>query len=246
MQRRIMILEDDKVSMTSIRLIIEDLHRDVEIFCADSLKEAYSIVMEQQMHLLIVDIVLKPENPGDVSGFRFVQEIRKVKKYEFVPVIFVTSLENPKLYSYTELNCLGYIEKPYDEAQIKRYVLKALDFPVVEDQERCVYFRKEGIAYCKRISEIYYIEISRRKLLVHCENENLEIPYKTCAEILKELDSPAFVQCSRYAIVNKQYIEYIDYARRYIKLKNQKQLIEIGPIMKNKFKVEIENGTGFS
>lgn len=244
MQRRIMILEDDRIAMENIMRIISGLHKDIAVFCADTLEKAYSIVMEQQIHLLIVDIILKPENPCDVSGFRFVQELREMKKYAYVPVIFVTSLEDPKLYSYSELNCFGYIEKPYDEEMVRKYVLRALDFPIKEDKDRCIYFRRDGIAYCRHVSEIYYLEISRRRILVHCRDEVLEIPYKTSEEIMKELDSPEFVKCSRHFIVNKRHIDLIDYTRRYIKMRNLDDLIEIGATMKKRLRVELENESG--
>ena len=67
----------------------------------------------------------------------------------------------------------------------------------------------------------------------------LEIPYKTCEELMNEMDSKYFVQCSRYAIINKSYIEQIDYTNRYIKLKYVKAPVEIGVIMKNKLKEKI-------
>lgn len=241
MTRNVLLLEDQPSVQDNISRIINSLGRNIKIICADNIKDGYSIAIEQQIHLFVVDIILEPENSGDISGLKFVQEIRNINRYKFVPVIFVTSLEDPKLWSYSQLGCLGYIEKPFNELQVKKYVLKALDFPVITDSDRHIYFRKDGIAYAKCVSDIYFIEISRRKITLYCSNDVLEIPYKTCKEIMQELGSPAFIQCSRYIIINKNYIENIDYARRLIKLKNIDRLIEIGPIMKNKFREEMES-----
>lgn len=245
MHRNILILEDNIFVMKDICNIIEELHREVVVYTASDIKEAYDISMEQHIHLFIVDIILNPKNNGDVSGIRFVQEIRNVNRYEFIPVIFLTSLQDPMLYSYSQLGCMGYIEKPYDASRVKKYILKALHFPVPTERDRFVYFRKEGIVYSKCVSEIYFIEVSRRKVIIYCENDKLEVPYKTCSEILEELDSPSFVQCNRKYIVNRDYIEQIDYPRRLIKLKNINKIIEIGPVIKEKFKLEIEKGAGF-
>lgn len=55
-------------------------------------------------------------------------------------------------------------------------------------------------------------------MVIHYKNDILEIPYKTGEEILKDIDLVQFVRCSRYTIVNRQYIVAIDYANRYIKL----------------------------
>lgn len=89
---------------------------------------------------------------------------------------------------------------------------------------------------------IYLVFKSFGKITIHCVNDELEIPYRTCGEILQELDSKSFVQCSRYCIVNKKYIKQIDYTNRFIKLRNVDAPIEIGIIVKKSFKQSVENG----
>ena len=92
------------------------------------------------------------------------------------------------------------------------------------------------------VKDIVYIEISRRKIKIHCVYDELEIPYVTCEEILQKLDSNSFIQCSRYCIVNRKYIEQIDYTNRFIKLKYLDSQIEMGIIMKKAFKNRVDNG----
>lgn len=242
MRKQVLILEDDSNSAKEIETVLKAIDEDIIVYEADSLQRAYHIAIECHIHLFIVDIILNPSNSGDISGLGFVQELRKIKKYEYVPVIFVSSLEDPKLFSYSQLYCLGYIEKPFERKQLEKYVLRALQFPVAEDEDRYIFFRADGLVYSKRIGEICYFEISRRCIKVHCTNDELVIPYKTCEELIKEIDSPLFVQCSRFCIINKKFIEYIDYRNRYVKLKNFDKLLEIGSCMKSKFKKEMEYG----
>ncbi len=238
-KRNVLILEDKKSHREALYKIITDLAQNITIYTASNVHSAYQIAMENHIHLFLLDIILCPEKPGDVMGLRFAQEIREIKKYQFTPLIFITSLEDPKLYSYSKLHCFGYIEKPFSVEQVRKSVLKALEFPVEDDTERFVYFRKDGIVYAKCIKDIIYIENARRKVIIHCKNDVLEIPYKTCEELMNEMDSKYFVQCSRYTIINKRYIEEIDYTNRYIKLKHVKAPVEIGVIMKNKLKGKI-------
>lgn len=236
MIRNVLIIEDKKSHMEALCKIVSDLNRNLKIYTAVDAEEAYQIAMEHHIHLFLVDIILHPEKPGDVMGLKFAREIRDVRKYMFTPLIFITSLEDPKLYSYSQLHCFGYIEKPFSEEQVRKLISKALEFPVEDDEERFVYFRKDGIVYSKCIKEIIYIENSRRKVVIHCEKDVLEIPYKTCDEILEELDSALFIQCSRYTILNKKYIEEIDYTNRYVRLRGIQKPVEIGIIMKKRFK----------
>lgn len=240
MIRNVLIIEDKKSHMDALYKIVSEVKSDIKILTAYDIETAYQFSMEYHVHLFLIDIILRPEKPGDVLGLTFAQKIREIENYRFTPIIFITSLEDPKLYSYSQIQCLGYIEKPFSKEQVKKLVLKALEFPIVDDDERYVYFRKDRIVYSKNLKEIIFIENSRRKVAIHCKEDILEIPYKTCGEILAELDSDSFIQCSRYMIVNKRYIERIDYTNRYIKLKGVKDYVEIGAIMRKNFKDKME------
>ena len=58
-----------------------------------------------------MDIILNISVPGDVVGIKFVENVRKIKKYEFTPSIFTTSLEDADLYAYAQLHYYRYFEK---------------------------------------------------------------------------------------------------------------------------------------
>ena len=63
----------------------------------------------------------------------------------------------------------------------------------------------------------------------------MKLPYKPNYKILEELASDKFIQCSRYHIINYDYIDKIDTVNRYILLKGVKTPIEIGNSFKKKF-----------
>lgn len=241
MQRNILIVEDKTVYSQAISKIINEMHLNTTIYSAANVREAYQVLENRRIHLFLIDIILNSKDSGDVSGLHFAEEIRGYTKYKYVPIVFITSLEDPKLYTYSQLHCYDYIEKPFSVPRVRDTILGALEMPFISNDERCVYFRKDGIIYSKRLKEIIYIESSRRKIRIHCEDDELEIPYKTIDEILRELDSESFVQCSRYVILNRNYIEKIDYVNRFVKLKHIKEPIEIGIIMGKTFRQKIEN-----
>ncbi len=114
-----------------------------------------------------------------------------------------------------------------------------MEFPAVHNEPQNVFFRKDGILYKKEISEILYIENSRAGQTVYCSNGNLKLPYKPNYKILEELASDKFIQCSRYHIINYDYIDKIDTVNRYILLKGVKTPIEIGNSFKKKFLKDI-------
>lgn len=240
--KNILIIEDQKPHMEALTKVISQIE-NVHIYKAYNVAEAYYMLSLHHMHLFLVDIILDTSKSGDVSGLDFVRDIRQNKRYEFMPVIFITSLEDPQLYSYSQLHCFGYIEKPFEAKQVENLVREALQFPALSSENRNLYFRIDGIIYSVRVDDIIYIENSRRRLGIHCVNDYIEVPYKTANEILEELDSPHFIPCSRYAIVNQNYIERIDFTNRYLKLRGVEESIEIGAIMKKRFKDSIMNIT---
>lgn len=242
MTRNVLIVEDKQNHSDAIRKILSEMNADIMIFQAYNLEEAYHVVAEHHIHLFLLDIILDTGRAGDVSGLNLAKELRQHQRYEFTPIIFITTLEDPQLYSYRQLHCFGYIEKPFDSKQIQQLVQTALNFPVTHPENKNMYFRRDGILYSIRTGDIIYIENSRRLLRIHSVKEELEVAYKTAAEILEELDSPDFLQCSRYVIVNRNYIEKIDFTNRYLKLRGIKDNIEIGTIMKKQFRDRIENG----
>lgn len=237
--KTVLIVEDNVRSMEMLVKIIENLRTDVEIKTASSQEEAAILAMKFNIDLFMLDIILNASNPGDVSGMKFAEYIRTLQKYKYTPIIFITALEDPELHAYSDLHCYYYVEKPYDVEKVSSVISEALEFPAAHNEPQNVFFRKDGILYKKEISEILYIENSRAGQTVYCSNGNLKLPYKPNYKILEELASDKFIQCSRYHIINYDYIDKIDTVNRYILLKGVKTPIEIGNSFKKKFLKDI-------
>lgn len=233
--RRVLILEDNVRNMEMLVKIIENMGKDIVIKRATGIDEASSLIIKYNIDLFMLDIILDPTNSSDASGMKFAEYVRTFQKYKYTPIIFITALEDPELHAYSDLHCYSYVEKPYDVEKVAAVISEALAFPKAEEEPRSVYFRKDGILYKKKVSEIVYIENSRTGQIVHCTNGNLKLPYKANKLILEELGSDKFVQCSRFTIVNKDYIDKIDIVNRYIQLYVVDEQVEIGESYKRNF-----------
>ena len=77
-----------------------------------------------------------------------------------------------------------------------------------------------------------------RKLTVYMVDEQIEIPYMTCSAMMDKLNTDDFLQYSRNGILHRKYIDYVDEANRYIRMKNG-AMLEIGRIVKKKFMQEL-------
>lgn len=125
MKKAVLIVEDDANQLEVLRQIVEAADNSAEIYTAMDVASAYKILLTHTIDVFLVDIILDTSLRVDTSGIRLVEKLRTIPRYMFTPVIFVTSLEDPAMYAYTDLNCISYIEKPFDTSQVLRVVEKA-------------------------------------------------------------------------------------------------------------------------
>lgn len=228
MKKTVLILEDQKIASEALEKILKEISDDITIIALDNVREAYAEAMQTTIDVFLIDIILDVKRPGDVSGAVYTQKIRKIEKYAFTPIIFITSLQDLKSYLYDNVQCYGYIEKPFDVEMVKCKIEAALRFETRHDEEETLFFRKDGIFFACKTNEIKYVEIYQHTMFVHGKDKNLEIPYMTCDKFLEMVDSEYFIRCSRNTIINKRYIENLDFTNRLIKLDSCDELIPMG------------------
>lgn len=130
--KKILVLEDNPMTLGYITSLIQEIDTKNTIFECSDVKDAYQYALEKDIDLFIIDIILDTSRPGDSSGLKFVDGIRGIDRYAFTPVIFVTSLEDARLYTYEKLHCYSFIEKPFAPNMLKELVRQCLNFPSVE------------------------------------------------------------------------------------------------------------------
>lgn len=233
--KRVLIVEDNEKHMEALSKLLSNVE-DVQVVKAYNMTEACYMLSLYEFSLFLIDIVLDTKHSNDVSGMKLVKHIREIGKYQFTPIIFITSLEDPKLCAYRDLHCYQYIEKPFDIEYVYSVIKAALKYENVNHKNDYAYFKKDGILYSVAIKDIVYIEINRRKIIIHTVSDCLELGYHTISEILDKLSSEDFFRCNRGTIINIKFIELVDYSNRYVKLHNIVDSLEIGPSMKKEFK----------
>ena len=244
MKKTVLIIEDNQAQLEMLRRLVLEVNAEAVVYTASEIQTAYQIMLEKTIDTFLVDIILDVKKPGDTSGVRFVEKVRTIPKYMFTPVLFITSLEDTTKYAYTDLNCLGYVEKPFSPESVKQLVKKALYFSTEkeEEKEEVFCFRKDGILYPVKISNIIYIESINHTVNVYMKTGgSLSVPYRSCKQLMEDMNASCFMQCSRNSIINKDYVENIDLANRLIALNGVSNRIEIGITYKKKIMAEYEN-----
>lgn len=227
--KKILILEDNSTTVEHLKALIKEIAIKALIFAYDQAAEGYQCVMENNIDLFIVDIILDTKRPGDSSGLKFIDHIRKIEQYAFTPVIFITALEDSRLYTYEELHCYRFFEKPFDSEELKEEIRHCLKFSDVRPEKKKLYFRKDGVVVSLKQEEIVYVESHRHYAQIHLKSgEKIKMPYLTLKRFLAEADSKEFIQCSRSMVINLDYMDNIDFSNGVISLNKGREKAEIG------------------
>ena len=235
MKRNVLIIEDNRTCMEALAELTRKCDTVGAVFCVDNSAEAYKCAMENEIDLFLVDIILDGENAHDISGIVLIDNLRKMMRYEFTPVIFITSLVDEAMNAFHNLHCYDYIEKPFDLEKVEKIIRTALKAPLCDDRESGVfYYRKDGVLYALNIDRLIYLETGFRNVMIYTLDETIEIPYMSLKNLMKDLPRKYFIQCSRNVVVNRRFILYADKVNQMVKLRNGK-VVKIGGRMKKGF-----------
>lgn len=227
--KNILLLEDDEDTRNTLICLIKSISNDINVYSFSDMTGIYDIIMTHPIDLFILDIIIYKNIIGDTSGMKFAEKIRGITKYEFVPIIFISSLYDPKLYAYSSIHSYEYIEKPFDKNHIIDTVTKALRFPGRQKNEKSICVRMDGAIFVIRCSELLYIESLRHKVYIYKTDGNKIIaPYRTFKNILLETEDPNLRQISRSIIINVKYMEFVDWVNNCVKMKECSDLLNIG------------------
>lgn len=241
--KKILILEDNSIALEHLAGIVREVDTRNIVFTFDCIKDAYQCALEKIIDLFLIDIILDTSHPGDASGLKYVESIRKVEHYSFTPIIFITSLEDIRSYTYENLHCYSFIEKPFDVNRVKQAIEQCLKFPGNLQNTKTLYFRRDGIILAIERDEIVYAESIDHIMHIHTnQGDELKIPYITIKKLLEETDSLDIIQCSRNTIVNRKFVHNVDIPNRIIQLKGSFGRVEIGIMFKKSMKESFRVG----
>ncbi len=162
----ILIVDDNKNNLLSLRSLIEEYISDVWVFEADSGIRALNIVMKEKLHLIILDIQM-PE----MDGFETAQTIRSWKKMQHIPIVFLTAAYKSKEFESRgfAIGAADYLTKPIDAAQLIARINSYVRFI---QQERQYKEELENLIK-KRTIELLEVNYQLREAIKSADQEKL-------------------------------------------------------------------------
>ena len=120
----ILLVDDIKENIYSLKMIIES-NFDINIYTSLSAQEAISILMENDIDLILSDIQMP-----DIDGFEFAEYLKSIDKLKNIPIIFITGIYDSNEYKQKgyELGAIEYISKPIDDALLSSKLKVYIDF----------------------------------------------------------------------------------------------------------------------
>lgn len=233
---RILILEDQEINRIALRelIISAGTKEEIVVHSASTFEEGRSYVEGDTTYdAFFLDINLSGSDSADESGLELARLIRGQSKYEFTPVIMVTSIAKLEMAAYRELHCYQYLIKPYVEADVESIVKKLLGLSKVKE-ESSILVKKDGINYRIKCNAIVYIQAVPRGVCLYLKKESMRVPYLTIVKLMEQLPQEDFIQCHRMFVVNRRHIDNVDFVNRMIKVAGYDEPVELGGTYRHK------------
>lgn len=207
----VLIVEDDKIQRKSLKEMVQQIDKTINIYECEDKDEALEITIMNNIDIFYLDISLK-----NSSGLDFAIELRKIPKYEFSLIIFLTTHIEYLKQAFKEIHCYDYILKPYDISDVmnmtKRYILNGNNIVETQKTKRYVIFEvRKGIKVKIYVDEIIFIEVDVRICLVHTENGVYKINNLSLKNIIKLINCTNILQCHKSFAVNINNIRKIEH-----------------------------------
>lgn len=204
----ILIVEDDKLQRKNLKEMIQEIDKNLTVYEAEDKDEALKISTHNNIGIFYIDVGLK-----NSSGLDLAIELRKIYKYEFSWIIFLTTHLEYITKAFKEVHCYDYILKPYDKEALidtsKRIVLRAGNNTVIE-RKYVVFDLKDGVFIKIYVDEIIFIEVIIRTCTVHTKKGKYEVKGLSLKQALKLTNNKDVIQSHKSFAVNINYITKIE------------------------------------
>jgi DNA-binding LytR/AlgR family response regulator len=215
---KLLIVEDDLLVRTSLEIVINEMGHEI-VASVDNAVDAIFEFSSKSPDLVICDISLKDK----VNGIELVRKLNALRR---CPIIFLTAFHSDEMFSQAKkVAPIAFIQKPLEKQTIQRSIELAVEHSMDNigfvksalPVENCLYTRVGNKLKKIAISEIESVQVDGKycTLNVNGRSINCKISLK---EIIEKLPKQEFVQVSRAAIINLNFIQDIELSSQLVRL----------------------------
>lgn len=227
--QKILLVEDNKAAADKIQKFIKNIDSQYEVTVFSKAADAYAYAYNVPIDLFILDIQLT-----DYKGTNLARQLRELQIYQYTPIIFETAIAGEELNAYRDVNCYGYLLKPFNEEEFVTVFSKAIGLSAcLSGTSKTIRLEQKQFIFEYNLSEIMYLESFGKRIVIHTYNPRLGAKEDTISgyslmKLLEMLGEKDFIQCHKSYIVNKNYIEQINKTDKMIMIKECGIKIPVG------------------
>lgn len=246
MRYNMLIVEDDEIQRKNLKLMLEEIDEDINVFEAASIHETMNILSKTSIDLFYLD-----QNLPDGSGIELGRKIREISQYRLTWVVFMATHVQYMLEAFKEVHCYDYIPKPFSKEQIKSITSQLIQGIYVNkggstrNDVMGLGFDVNGINLKVNADQIYFIEVNLRTCFVHTKSGVYKVRKTSLKTIKEKLPEDTLLQSHRAFLVNMKYAEKLYHYKDTwaLKFKDYDQTALIGRTFKTRIFEYINENT---
>lgn len=217
MDYHVLIVDDELPASNKLSQFFTQIEREVSIFTAATIEEAYAIYQSQPLDFMLLDIELTRSNV-----FRLIEKIG----IEHCPRIIFSTAYNQYAVKAFELHAVDYLLKPYDFARFELAINRVFDqlestnqhnhmlaevidsFKKIQPAPKILWVNQSGRLVPLKLNEILYLESDGNYVQIYTDQHKY-IVKKSLAELSTKLASGDFVRVHRSFMVNINYVQMV-------------------------------------
>ncbi|WP_372650434.1 LytR/AlgR family response regulator transcription factor [Draconibacterium sp.] len=233
--------------MPYLEIFIIDDEPDAGHLLKNLLKE-YSVIQIKEvftnaLHALDAVIIQQPQvifldiDMPEITGIEFLQEVNKYSPN--TKVIFVTAFKHYALEALHN-NAFDYIYKPVSKAELRRVVYKIIN--AINGEKQKLTAETNSKVLLKTAEGHHYID-TEQILFLEADSNYTNLILKDGKKLLtsvnlgklhKQIPETEFVRISRKHIINKNYLLFMNFCKRYCIISNNQEEYQLEVSIKMK------------
>jgi len=227
------IIDDEPDAGLLLKNLLDDFSAiDVKHVFTDALT-ALDVVVTEQPAVVFLDIEM-PE----ITGIEFLQKVNIFSPKTIV--VFVSAFKKFALEAIQN-GAFDFITKPIDKTELRRVVYKitaafqnTIEPDTKENKQRLLLKTTEGHHYVA-IKDVLYLEADSNYTKLILKDEKKLLSSVNLGKIHEQFPNETFVRISRKHIINKNYLTFMNFCKKYCLVSNngEEHRLEVSVKMKD-------------